>query len=305
MGSKRKLAKQIVDKILEDNPKTKYFYDLFGGGASVTFEALQRPQIEKVYYNEKNIGVYFLLKDIVENGIDEKYYQWVDRETFNNHKNDENWFGGFLQVVWSFGNNQRNYLYGKHIENYKRFLHQLIVFKDVDALKQLNDELKIDLKVDESVLELPLNERRLTIMRTLKQLVGRTDLQNVERVVNLERILQFQHLTQLKQLQNVEEVTNLFSKLELSNLSYDEVKIKTPKDETIIYLDPPYRNTKRYKELIDFDKLDKWLTSNPYRVYLSEYEAPFEVVMEMNHRSSLSATNNSKKTIEKLFVNRR
>ena len=40
MGSKRKLAKQIVDKILVDNPNTKYFYDLFGGGASVTFEAL-------------------------------------------------------------------------------------------------------------------------------------------------------------------------------------------------------------------------------------------------------------------------
>ena len=183
-------------------------------------------------------------------------------------------------------------------------MHQLIVFKDADALKQLNDELKIYLKVDESVLKLSLNERRLTIMRTLKQLVGRTDLQNVERVVNLQQITLLQHLTQLKQLQNVERVVNLFSKLELSNLSYDEIEVKMPKDETIIYLDPPYRNTKRYKELIDFDKLDKWIASNPYKVYLSEYEAPFEVVMEMNHRSSLSATNNSKKTVEKLFVNR-
>ena len=32
MGSKRKLAHKIINKILLDNPNTKYFYDLFGGG---------------------------------------------------------------------------------------------------------------------------------------------------------------------------------------------------------------------------------------------------------------------------------
>ena len=53
MWSKRKLAESIVDKILEDNPNTKYLYYLFGGGGAITFEGLQRPSIEKVYYNEK------------------------------------------------------------------------------------------------------------------------------------------------------------------------------------------------------------------------------------------------------------
>ena len=64
MGSKRKLAGKIVDKILLDNPNTKYVYDLFGGGGAVSFEFLQRPQIEMVHYNELNAGVVALLKDI-------------------------------------------------------------------------------------------------------------------------------------------------------------------------------------------------------------------------------------------------
>ena len=37
MGSKRKLAKDIVDFIMERNPNVKYFYDLFGGGGAISF----------------------------------------------------------------------------------------------------------------------------------------------------------------------------------------------------------------------------------------------------------------------------
>jgi len=67
MGSKRRIAGKIVDKILLDNPNAKYVYDLFGGGGAISFEFLQRPQIEKVFYNELNTGVVSLLKDIKEN----------------------------------------------------------------------------------------------------------------------------------------------------------------------------------------------------------------------------------------------
>ena len=37
MGSKRKLAKEIVDYILLNNPNTKYVYDIFGGGGANKF----------------------------------------------------------------------------------------------------------------------------------------------------------------------------------------------------------------------------------------------------------------------------
>ena len=45
MGSKRKLAKKIVDYILQNNSNMKYFNDLFGGGA-ISFEMLKRPGIK-------------------------------------------------------------------------------------------------------------------------------------------------------------------------------------------------------------------------------------------------------------------
>jgi len=36
MGGKRKIASKIVDYILQCNPNTKYVYDLFGGGGSIS-----------------------------------------------------------------------------------------------------------------------------------------------------------------------------------------------------------------------------------------------------------------------------
>jgi len=89
MGSKRILAKHIIDHILEKNPNCKYIYDLFGGGGAISFEAMQRKQIKKVFYNELNTGVVELLKDFFKNGITDKYYQWVDRETFFKNKNED------------------------------------------------------------------------------------------------------------------------------------------------------------------------------------------------------------------------
>ena len=48
MWSKRALAEDIVHYIRHRNPKAKYFYDIFWGGGSVSFEALQQG-FEKVY----------------------------------------------------------------------------------------------------------------------------------------------------------------------------------------------------------------------------------------------------------------
>ena len=80
---------------------------------TISFEALQRTKIKHVTYNELNTGIVSLLKDIQKNGVTEKYYQWIDRETFLKHKNDDDWFGGLCKCVWSFGNKQHDYLFSK------------------------------------------------------------------------------------------------------------------------------------------------------------------------------------------------
>jgi hypothetical protein len=46
-----------------------------------------------------------------------------------------------------------------------------------------------------------------------------------------------------------------------------------------------------------------WASEIDYPVYISEYNAPFAEVEAFTHRSSLSATNNKKKTVEKIFWN--
>lgn len=69
MGSKRKLAKPIMDYILTKNPNCKYFYDLFGGGGAVSFEALKRKKLQEVHYNEFDTPIVELIKHIRDNGM--------------------------------------------------------------------------------------------------------------------------------------------------------------------------------------------------------------------------------------------
>ena len=129
MGSKRKLSKPIIDFIIAQNPNAKYFYDLFGGGGSVSFEALKRKQFKTVFYNEFNTGVVELLKKIRTDGVTSEFYNWIDRATFEKHKNDNDWFGGLLKTCWSFGNNQNSYLFGKDIEEPKRRMSKYTKFE--------------------------------------------------------------------------------------------------------------------------------------------------------------------------------
>lgn len=64
MGSKNKIALQLFEKMLEIKPKAKYFYDLFGGGGSMSFTALQLGL--NVVYNEKQTNLVNFIKYIFE-----------------------------------------------------------------------------------------------------------------------------------------------------------------------------------------------------------------------------------------------
>lgn len=273
MGSKRKLAKEIVEHILWREPGVKYIYDLFGGGGAVSFMALQYPQIKTVFYNELNTGVCELLRKIQKEGVTDEFYQWIDRETFNANKDKDDWFGGLCKIVWSFGNNsQKGYLFGKEIEGIKREAHEYLMANGYDKTVATRVNLVKKFKQD-------------------KNIIGRFELEQLE---NLERLQQLENLERLHQLENLE-------RLEISNLSYEQVKITTPIHETVIYLDPPYKGTEKYQHDISHDDLLAWIKSSPYKIYLSSYE--FDGLFEclsMKHRSTLSATANNK-VEEKLF----
>ncbi|MCD6432418.1 MAG: DNA adenine methylase [Sulfurimonas sp.] len=286
MGSKRKLAKPLIDFMLKENPNAKYFYDVFGGGGAMSFEAMQRPQIKQTFYNEFNTGVVELLRDIKENGITEKYFKWIDRETFNENKTKDTWLGGFCKVVYSFGNNQKDYLFGKEIEENKRLLHEVVVNKCEESLRVFNDKMKTNIEMQDQ-LSLFDDEntiaRRLRIVGYIKKNKDRFDLQQLERLERLERLDRLQQL-------------------EISNKSYELVEVKTPIDETIIYLDPPYENTATYEKSICHKELYEFIENSEYKIYMSSYDSHLPCVLELKHSSSLSATANVE-VVEKLFTN--
>ena len=280
MGSKRKLAPKIINHILNHNPNAKYFYDLFGGGGAVSFEALKRRQFLEVHYNELNTGVVNLLKHILENGVTDDFYNWVSREDFHELKENNDYIGGLVKTCWSFGNDQNTYIYGAEIENLKQKAHDIVVNKKVIDFDGV--------EIPEPLFEIEtINERRLAFTRFIKQKVGH---------------FQIVHLGQIQQLERIEPN----NRLSITNLSFENVAIPTPINETIIYLDPPYENTKQYQKKEEglHDKLYAYIENSPYKIYLSSYESPLHVVSEFSHRS-LMDTNNDKKVVEKLFCNRK
>ena len=279
MGSKRKLAGKIIDKIIQDNGDIENFNDLFGGGGAVSFAALQHPRIKNVHYNELNAGVVALLRDIIDNGVTAKYYQWIDRDTFHEHKTHNDWFGGLCKVVWSFGNDQRSYLFGKHIEDERRLMHEIIVNKSEHAAQQLSDKLGMEIPVPQGGLFGGVESRRLELQKLTKK----------------GRIAQYlEHLQQLQRLKYLRGI----KELKITAKGYDKVAVHP---SSIIYLDPPYDGTKQYEERVDHQELLRWIKSQPNKIYVSGYEFDLPVVAEFKHRAIVSATVNNEVT-ERLFL---
>ena len=142
MGSKAKLAPTILQYILMHNENITDLYDLFGGGAAISAEALKYKRLN-VHYNEIDTAICELLKKLSTDGVTEEFYQWIDKETFNKHKNGADWLAGLIKTCWSFGNNpEKGYLYGADIEAQKKEWHK-IAMKDGHKLAQKN-RLKSD-----------------------------------------------------------------------------------------------------------------------------------------------------------------
>ena len=56
---------------------------------------------------------------------------------------------------------------------------------------------------------------------------------------------------------------------------------------------------------INYEELDDYFRKSPYTCFMSEYNTPFESVMEIKKRSLLDNSNNSKKyALEQLYINK-
>ena len=141
MGSKQKLVDKLIPFILKRHPGADSFYDLFGGGGSASLYAvLKYPHLD-VVYNERSKAISELM-EALRNG-DPISTKWVDRKTFEHEYTGDDAWSGLLQSAWTFGNNQKSYLYGKPIEEFKHQLHELVMTGkgDIAWLEKRADEL--------------------------------------------------------------------------------------------------------------------------------------------------------------------
>ena len=288
MGSKRKLAIDILQFITRRHPDLTDFYDLFGGGGSVSFTAIANcGDNMTVHYNELNSHIYHLVEYLkTHKELEPKFFEWVTREEFFKQcsRTDADWYSGFVMSCWSFGNKQSSYIYGADIEEIKRLGHEVVVNCCAESMAKLNIEIPnlFDIK--------GIQKRRTVFCDYIEKLTkSRFDMQNLESLVFIESLARLQNLQNLQNLQ-------------ITNKSYENVIITG--NNPVIYCDIPYKGTGEYKERgFNHDAFYDWAAACTYPVYISEYDAPFQQVYAFTHRSSLSATNNKKKIIEKIFWN--
>lgn len=297
-GSKNRIADKLVDKMLQIKPRAKYFVDFFGGGASMSFKAMERGL--NVIYNDKDTRLVELLKLIKNRLIKNErseyglfpvgYYDFVNREKFFKNINNGDAFSGFAGACYSFGNNFKNYFCSKERETYKKLLHNVIVFNCEFSLELFNEKYNFSIKLSDKH---SFNSRRLEIVRQLQQ------LERLQKLENLERLQKLENLTNLENLKNLEC-------LEILNLSYEEVlnDYDFKDSEVILYCDPPYKNVSGYASVFDYCDFINYLVRSKYTYFISEYYIKdFYEILSLDKIQLFSRYNVSKIKQEKLYIN--
>lgn len=77
-------------------------------------------------------------------------------------------------------------------------------------------------------------------------------------------------------------------------------------DDSVLYLDPPYKGTRDYEEQGDFDyeAFYNWCEKQKVPVFISSYDMPadrFRCIEEYSHRSTFAANSNNAVT-ERIFI---
>ena len=268
-------------------PRADNFYDLFGGGFSVTHFMLRhrKDHYKQFHFNEIRPGICDLVKDAMSGKYNYDKYkpEWISRERFERDKESD----PLIKIIWSFGNNGKNYLFGKDIEKDKKSMHMAIVFNEFD------DYAKEIFGVERFADGLCVTGKRLYLKNRIKTISkDRLDLQQLQQLQQLERLQQLQQLEQLV----------------FYNTSYENVPIK---ENSVIYCDIPYGGTAEYDKsssLFNRKKFFDWANEQINPVFISEYnveDSRFKLIANFKKRSLLSSNKDNKlvKT-EKVYVNK-
>ena len=297
-GSKSK----IVDKLAEVIPYRGIdnFYDLFAGGCAVTHKMYLEGRYKHYYANDIDGQALRLFCD----GLKGKYAnetRWISREDFFNLKDCD----PYVSCCWSFGNNQRDYLYSRAIEPYKKACHYAIVFGDFALLKDLYPDVGAACEITLNGI-VDIHERRIKFRSVIGCKLAERSNSGLLRMSQENDVDRLESLERLERLQSLESLERLES-FEYSVSDYRAVEIKP---NSVIYADIPYISTNTYDgtssvvQPFNHEEFYDWCCKQKELVLISEYYMPadrFTKVWSTNHVQSLCATKTSS-VQECLFV---
>lgn len=279
-GSKKKIAKKIVEIIKQNFGTDKIVYDVFGGGGAITAECLINGI--DVRYNDHCSFVSSALLKVINSDRDWLKTLIVSRDEFLKirAKQDKTLDDELKMLVNSFGGNRRSYLYAKSFADDKYNLAREIIAKhDVFAgYKQTNAYQQARFKPER--------------------------LQQLEQIERLQQLEQLQQLGQLERLQQLQQL----QPFEVTNKDY---RAFSDVEGAVFYLDPPYENSdvdgysdsKRFNHSEFYSWAAEMARENI--VLLSSYtvsDARFEVVARFESARSTLPGGNDKTRHEKLFM---
>lgn len=317
VGSKKKISKKIVEIIKQNFGTDKTVYDVFGGGGAITAE-LMINGIDVVYNDlDKTITDMF-------NRVLHQDREWiktliVSRDEFFRilSKDDKTVDDELKLLINSFGNNRKDYLYGKKLSDIKYKLAVEILDKE-DVLfgykKTETCEKSVYKKIDKNVRLQPLETIQALNYNFSNYSKTKT---YIDQVFNNEEVFKkcidnrtggkiIHPIQQFQRLVSVADIQQLNS---YPNTTNEDYHFFSNVKDSVLYLDPPYENTEKgsYKSQINYQDFYDWVAemSKNNIVLLSSYEVSddrFECVYEFkNTRSTFSGGKSGKRT-EKLFM---
>lgn len=254
MGSKSDIAWQVVNAL----PKGETFVDLFFGGGAITHAAMVSKRWDNFIANDI-LGTPDIFIKAVRGEL-KGYDRFVSRAEFK--ASDDI----VVKMLWSFGNDLKNYLWSPENERLKGMASQMLTAKTL--------------------------ELRGMYFKNFIGALKKEDLQNIDRLQWLERLERLQSLEGLQRLER------------LQGLKCDYRAVTIPRGG-VVYCDIPYKGTAKYLNEFDHDAFYEWFSSLEVPAFCSEYDAPFTLVAEWDKMKKMGDRRTMKveKIKERLYFN--
>ena len=339
-GSKTKLAERIIDLM----PRAEHLYDLFAGGCAVAHCALVKSKYRHIHVNDINPMMPQAFVKALQGGFDDEDRWISREDFFRLKDTDPYAalcfsFGSDMRT-YIYGKDKEEYKKALHYAIYFNSfdLSDELIGVDLRPIQScrtrqerylMTKRLIKDAGITPSTRK-PREAQKSAGCKTASYTDGfrlkkkRTDLQNLERHIRMLLPGQAAGEPRAKrtsypppfsriELESNEKTMRLKglsgdgSNLTWSATDYQDVIIK---ENSVIYCDIPYKGTNKYAGKgrdFNHDRFYEWALRQTQPIFISSYDMPkedFKVIAEFKRTDTLSATNNSLKVTERIFIPR-